>query len=227
MFDLTPFGFTPTEGIVYARLLDLGPSSGYAVGKALAIARANAYQALDGLVTKGGAVVSTDDPKTYRAVTPSALFALIAQQQAQQLDQLEQALDALGRGSDAGTQPFQGERELHALILRSATRALGTVRFVAPAAVAAAAAPVWRKRRADRQRTELWIVGDASGVADAAGTVLPERVPDVFGDGPVILIADEVVIVGRIEDGTPRGYWSTDPIIHGMAGAAIRDLVGS
>ena len=31
MLDLTPFGFTPTESSIYETLLDLGPSSGYAV----------------------------------------------------------------------------------------------------------------------------------------------------------------------------------------------------
>ncbi len=56
--DLTPFGFTPTENLAYGALLDLGPSSGYAVAKELSIARANAYQALNGLVAKGAAVIT-------------------------------------------------------------------------------------------------------------------------------------------------------------------------
>ncbi|MGH9818242.1 MAG: helix-turn-helix domain-containing protein, partial [Candidatus Acidiferrales bacterium] len=41
--DLTPFGFTPTESLMYATLLRLGPSTGYAVARRARIARANAY----------------------------------------------------------------------------------------------------------------------------------------------------------------------------------------
>ena len=52
--DLTPFGYTQTENLVYSRLLQGGPASGYAVARDLLIARANAYQALRGLVAKGG-----------------------------------------------------------------------------------------------------------------------------------------------------------------------------
>src|SRR6266540_2603018 len=48
--DLTPFGFTPTESVVYAALLRLGPATGYAVAHATRRARANTYGALEGLV---------------------------------------------------------------------------------------------------------------------------------------------------------------------------------
>src|SRR2546422_7108627 len=48
--DLMPFGFTATESMVYSTLLRLGPATGYAVARAVRLARANAYGALDGLV---------------------------------------------------------------------------------------------------------------------------------------------------------------------------------
>ena len=70
--DLTPFGFTPTENRAYGALLELGPSSGYALAKALSIARANAYQALNGLVAKGGAIRTHEAPQRYRAERPDA-----------------------------------------------------------------------------------------------------------------------------------------------------------
>jgi len=53
--DLTPFGFTPTESLVYATLLRLGPSTGYGVARGARLARANAYGALEGLVSRGAA----------------------------------------------------------------------------------------------------------------------------------------------------------------------------
>jgi len=51
--DLTTFGFTPTESLIYEVLLRGGPGTGYAVARAAGLARANAYGALEGLVQKG------------------------------------------------------------------------------------------------------------------------------------------------------------------------------
>ncbi|NOT09276.1 MAG: TrmB family transcriptional regulator, partial [Gemmatimonadales bacterium] len=48
--DLTTFGFTPTESLVYEVLLRGGPGTGYAIARAAGLARANAYGALEGLV---------------------------------------------------------------------------------------------------------------------------------------------------------------------------------
>src|ERR687891_554380 len=64
--DLTPFGFTPTESLVYTALLRLGPSTGYAVARRARVARANAYAALEGLVEEGLArgAIAPDTPTT-------------------------------------------------------------------------------------------------------------------------------------------------------------------
>src|SRR4029077_694037 len=53
--DLTPFGFTPTESLIYEVLLTGGPGTGYTIARAAGLARANAYSALEGLVAKGAA----------------------------------------------------------------------------------------------------------------------------------------------------------------------------
>ena len=53
--DLTPFGFTPTESLVYEVLLTGGPGTGYSIARSAGLARANAYSALEGLVSKGAA----------------------------------------------------------------------------------------------------------------------------------------------------------------------------
>ena len=44
--DLTPFGFTPTESLVYEVLLRNGPGTGYAIARAAGLARANVYLSL-------------------------------------------------------------------------------------------------------------------------------------------------------------------------------------
>src|SRR5262245_53013412 len=100
--DLTPFGFTPTETRVYFALLGRGPSSGYAVGRELSIARANAYQALRGLVAKGAATVTGETPPKFRAVRPEALYAQIVDTQTRKLDKLE---SDLARAPQSGADP--------------------------------------------------------------------------------------------------------------------------
>ena len=66
MLDLTPFGFTPTEGVVYKVLLRDGPGTGYAIAPRPDSPRANAYSALEGLTGKGAARVEAGRPKRYR-----------------------------------------------------------------------------------------------------------------------------------------------------------------
>ena len=75
--DLTHFGFTPTESLVYQALLTNGPGTGYALARAAGLARANAYSALEGLVTKGAARVDGGRPKQYRPEPPASLMARI------------------------------------------------------------------------------------------------------------------------------------------------------
>src|SRR3989442_5077989 len=83
--DLTPFRFTPTESVVYSALLRLGPSTGYGIGRATRLARANAYAALEGLVTRGAAQRTSGRPVQYRPTDPQAPVARLAAQQGEAL----------------------------------------------------------------------------------------------------------------------------------------------
>jgi len=225
VLDLTPFGFTPTEGSAFERLLTLGPSSGYAVAKSLTIARANAYQALDGLVTKGAVTLVGQDPKTYRAVSPATLHALISQQQARQLDNLEASLDQLGRGGSASLQKFSGPREFGHLILRAATRAEDTVLFLGPSSAAVAAAPIWRKRAKEGLDSELWIYGDLPQLpVEPAGSITEANAIEQFGAPLVALVAGEIGVLGTVHGSEMRGYWSSELLIVGAVRAVIRAL---
>ena len=93
--DLTHFGFTPTEGLVYEVLLTGGPGTGYAIARSAGLARANAYSALEGLVTKGAARVEGGRPKRYRPETPAALIARISTDHGQALERLSSMLDSV------------------------------------------------------------------------------------------------------------------------------------
>jgi sugar-specific transcriptional regulator TrmB len=93
--DLTPFGFTPTESHVYEVLVTKGPGTGYAVARSAGLARANAYSALEGLVSKGAARVDEGRPKRFRPEPPSVLLGRIVDRQGQAIDALSEALSTI------------------------------------------------------------------------------------------------------------------------------------
>jgi predicted transcriptional regulator len=223
--DLTPFGFTQTESLAYSTLLEMGPSSGYAVGGTLSIARANAYQALKGLVAKEAASVSGEDPQVYRPIRPDALLAKIARDEAAKLDELEGQMAALRTlTGDSATAHFAGEREFYAIALRVVTRESGGVHCVAPTTVLSALLPIWRKRQADGSESRIWALGDeptTSFPIPIAGTVPLDRVVRHFGSPAVLLTAGEAAGMGRIHDGDLTGLWSSDATLVGATRAAL------
>lgn len=97
MTSLERFGFTPTETRVYEVLLRLGASTGYAVSKKAGLARANTYQALDGLVRRGAARRSATIPAKYAALAPDAVIGELERGMRRDLDSLHQVLRALPR----------------------------------------------------------------------------------------------------------------------------------
>lgn len=74
---LTPFGFTELESRLYCELLKRPNSTGYRLARAVGKATANAYQSLSNLVRKGAVLEDNGDPKRFRAVPPSELFAAL------------------------------------------------------------------------------------------------------------------------------------------------------
>src|SRR2546422_957246 len=121
--DLTPFGFPPTESLVYRTLLRLGPATGYAVARAARLARANAYGALDGLVTRGAAARLPGRPARYRPADPPALLAQIAAAHGEALDRLSSALADAARSSEPDTKTLAGARAVANVVLQLVARA--------------------------------------------------------------------------------------------------------
>lgn len=101
--NLDRFGFTPTEGRVYAALLKTGATTGYVVAKATGVARANVYQALDGLVRRGAVRRSATIPAQYAALPPAALVSEIQRNFRRDLAELEASLKALPQAGNGGT----------------------------------------------------------------------------------------------------------------------------
>lgn len=222
--DLTPFGFTPTESLAYRALTELGPQTGYGLARALSIARANAYQALRGLVAKGAVTTTTAErPERYRPVQPAALVALIAGREAGKLDRLEAQLSRVQGAGAPGIVALSGERSLLDLAMRTAARAAGPVICIAPARLLLSLAPAWHKRAGDRAETHLWYLGDAPAKplpVEPSGQVETATAEGYFGAPILLLVAPEASVLATLAAAGSAGYWTSDPVLAASAAAA-------
>lgn len=215
--DLTPFGFTSTESVVYAALLKLGPSTGYAVAQATRLARANAYGALEGLVNRGGANRTPGRPVRYRPVDPLALIAQLAALQGEALDRLSRALEDASHPAEPVTREVAGARAASNLILQLVARAATRVEGVLAAELWRPTLPAWR-RAAARATLELRLAGEAPDTEGLVAGAAPEGSPTIL----VIDGAQTVAVSGSGEN--VAGIWSSHPVIAALAQAALKGL---
>lgn len=227
IIDLTPFGFTQTENLAYGALLEHGPSSGYALAKKLSVARANAYQALNGLTKKSAAIVTDDRPQKFRPVRPEALLAHLSNIQAERLDALEKQIRSAPAVAADSLVPIEGKRSLITIATQTAARETGAISCLGPADVLQAVAPAWRKRQADGQETSLWVVGEMMDLpVEPIGTIPEERLTGLFRGQPFILAGSHAFIVAQIFADNTTGYWVTDPIMGPLILATLAHLTG-
>jgi sugar-specific transcriptional regulator TrmB len=213
--DLTPFGFTPTESVVYACLLRLGPSTGYAVARACRLARANAYSALEGLVTRGAATSSRGRPAQYRPADPSGLVARVAASQGQALDRLSRALESVGGDAEPTIHGAEGLRGTVNALQQLVARAERSVKGTVAAELWRPSLPAWR-RAAGRAALQVRIAGAGDEVdALAQGSAPP--------DAPTILLIDEARVFAASGSGDlTTAIWSAHPLIVQVGAAAVR-----
>lgn len=217
--DLTPFGFTPTESAAYGALLAAGPSSGYAVARHLAVARANAYQALNGLVTKQAADCTGEDPQIFRAVQPAALLARISRDTATKLSQLERQVDALDAGGAPDTVWFTGAAEFSTLLMRLVVREPEPVVAVLNTDLLSQTMPVWRTRAANERPTTVWSIGEPP--VDFPLPVQQATDPAVDGAGSsvsVVVTATAAMLCHEVA-GDVAGCWTSHPLLLAAAHA--------
>jgi len=213
--DLMPFGFTATESMVYSTLLRLGPATGYAVARAVRLARANAYGALDGLVSRGAAVRIPGRPTRYRPADPQALLAQITAAHGEALDRLSRALADAARSTEPETKTLSGARAVANVVLQLVARAERRVEGVLAAELWRATLPAWR-RAAARAQVELRIAGDAPTEAPelVVGTTPP--------DHPTVLVIDNTQTLAAVgsADGL-AAVWTSHPAIVALARRAL------
>lgn len=212
--DLTPFGFTPTESLVYASLLRLGPSTGYAVARACRLARANAYAALEGLVSRGAAT-SAGRPAQFRPADPSNLVARVAASQGQALDRLSRALEGTAAGSEPTIHSADGLRGTVNALQQLVARAEHGVRGTVAAELWRPSLPAWR-RAASRASLEVLIAGEAEDPESLAKGSAP-------ASSPTILVIDEARVFSASGAGDlMTALWSAHPLLVQVGRVAVR-----
>lgn len=218
MPDLTRFGFTPTEGLVYRVLLTGGPGTGYAIARSAGLARANAYSALEGLVAKGAARVDGGRPKRYRPESPAALIARISNDHGQALERLSRDLEAVSVPETETLVELVSSRALLQLLTHDVARAASSVDLLAPPDAYPLLAPALRRPYAAGVALRL----SATGPVDL-GFAPVEPVPAdarPWPGMPVILVVDDRSAILASRSGTEvRGHWSTAPTF--VAGARL------
>lgn len=212
--DLTPFGFTPTESLVYQALLKLGPATGYAVGREARLARANAYGALEGLVVRRAATRAPGRPTRYRAVEPATLLTQLAATQGEALDRLAQALRRAAAPGEPVTQEIAGVRAVVNVIMQLVARAETSVSGVVGAELWKPSLPAWR-RAAARAALAVRIAGAADDPESlSAGSV--------DAGAPTVLVVDETYALTAAGSGeATRALWTSQPLLVTLARAAI------
>lgn len=227
--DLTPLGFTSTESRVYNSLLDLGPSSGYALARELGVARANTYHALASLRAKGAISVLNEHPLLVRAIRPDGLVTLIGAQYSERLTALEEQVRRRGQtGGGEMVVALSSERALLETATRMIVRELGALLTVAPARLFTLTGPAWRKRKADGHPAQCWSYGDGETTAPIPAQPLRgETVVERVGPGVVLMAADSSAVWATWDRSGTAGWWSQEPLSTRLVRLSIANIVGA
>lgn len=215
--DLTHFGFTPTESLVYEVLLTGGPGTGYAIARSAGLARANAYSALEGLVTKGAARVDLGRPKRYRPETPAALIARISTDHGQALERLSNDLDTVSVPVTSTLVEIESGRAILQLLTHDVARATLSVALLAPADAFPLLAPALRRPYSAGVPLMLCAMAPVD-LGFAVVEVVAGSQP--WPGMPIISVVDDRTAILAARQGTEvRGHWSTAPAF--VAGARL------
>jgi sugar-specific transcriptional regulator TrmB len=215
--DLTHFGFTPTESLVYEVLLTGGPGTGYAIARSAGLARANAYSAQEGLVTKGAARVDGGRPKRFRPETPAALIARISTDHGQALERLSNMLDSVSVPATPTLVEIESGRAVLQLVTHDVARATASVALLAPADAFPLLAPALRRPYSAGIPLLLCATAPVDlGFAVVEMVAGAERWPGM----PIICVVDDrSAILAARQGADVRGHWSTAPAF--VAGARL------
>jgi sugar-specific transcriptional regulator TrmB len=223
--DLTPFGFTATESLVYRVLLTGGPGTGYAVARSAGLARANAYAALEGLVQKGAARSDGTRPRKFRAEPAATLLAQIASQHGSAFDRLSRELAGAASPATPTMVEVSSPRSALQLVSHDIARSESSVLLLAPADAYPLLAPVLRRATSQGVRISLASIGAVS--LDFARIQVLEMGSDGWPGEPFLAVVDDRTALVASRVGTAvSGHWSAAPTLVAAATLAFRHLSG-
>jgi HTH-type transcriptional regulator, sugar sensing transcriptional regulator len=207
--DLTPFGFTPTESVVYQVLLTNGPGTGYALARAAGLARANAYSALEGLVTKGAARVDGGRPKQYRPEPPTSLIARLTSDHGHALDKLSTDVQAILVPGTPTVVELSSGRAVLQLLTHNVSRAADSVRLLAPADAFPLLAPALRRPVSAGLSVELFSTARLDLDFISVEAVSPGH---AWPGMPIIALVDDTsALIAARQGNDVHGHWSAAP----------------
>lgn len=223
--DLTPFGFTRTESHVYQVLLEHGPGTGYALAAAAGLARANAYAALAGLVSKGAALAGNERPKRYRPEAPQVVVARLSAQQNEALDDLAASLESMTGPESPSLVEIDSARAAVRLLSHEVARAQESVSLVAPPDAFPLLTPVLRRAaQADRV---LWLRSVGQPASLPFAEVEPISKGYRWPGMPLIgVVDDRTAVIAARQGSTVRGHWGQAPAFVAAARLSLERLGG-
>lgn len=223
--DLTPFGFTPTESLVYQTLLIGGPGTGYAIARSAGLARANAYSALEGLVSKGAARVEAGRPRRYGPEPPAALLARISTDHGQALDRLSRDLETLAVPLTQTLVEVGSGRAVLQLITHEVARATASFALLAPPDAYPLLAPALRRPFSAGLSLTLCSTGPVD-LGFGSVEIVSEDGKGWPGMPIIALVDDRSGLVASRQGSEVRGHWSTAPSFVAAARLALARFRG-
>jgi sugar-specific transcriptional regulator TrmB len=222
--DLTPFGFTPTESLVYEILVTRGPGTGYAIARSAGLARANAYAALEGLVSKGAARGEDGRPRRFRPEPPPLVLARIVDRQSQAVDHLTDALEAISVPVTPTLTEVTSLRSAAHLLLLEVGRARERVSLLLPTDTWPGLGPALRRAQGAGVSLELYADGDVAALVAPVTAVTPgARWP---GRPLLAAIDGRMGMLGSADGDRVTAHWGTAPALVAAASLSIRALAG-
>lgn len=217
--DLTRFGFTPTESLVYEVLLKTGSGTGYAIARAAGLARANAYSALEGLVSKGAARVEAGRPRRYRSEGPAGLIARISNNHGVALERLSSELENISSTASPTIVEIDSGRAILQLLNQGVTRASQSVELLVPPDAYPLLAPSLRRPVAADLRVVLWSTSPVDLGFHEVGVVPGDH---AWPGMPIIAVFDgQSAVIGARSGHEVRGHWSSAASFVAAAGLAL------
>ncbi len=204
---------------MYEVLLKHGPGTGYALARAAGLARANAYSALEGLVTKGAARVEGGRPRRYRPESPAGLVARISNNHGLALERLSRELDGIAAPSESSVIEIDSGRAILQLLSHDIARSSKSVELLAPPDAFPLLAPALRRPLSAGIPVSLWSTAPITAEVGIDVVVVAEQ---PWPGMPILAVIDErSAIVGSRQGSEVQGYWSSAPSFIAAAGLAL------